>query len=195
MALGRTDLYSILFSVFTLVLVVLLKWQASISVYSFVGFTCYCNNVVLNIIISPSYRHSQKSGGEITHFTLCDKHTSSHLSKVDSTMFHLGLRLEGSKEVRVIFWILFPDLLELSPTVVVGFCLSRVSREISSASLRFSVRFRSVNRDTDTLSSLSFSSSSSCASMMVEYPWTTCPFLLTPDWKTHVKRFSGITSD
>lgn len=176
-------------------LVLVLQWQANVSLHQFASLTCQQGNMP-NIIISilPTFPQEQMwtnlfQSGQC-HFLPSVKWDV----KSRQHAIHLVLSLEGAKEVRVKLCIFLSDLPELGPAVFVALWPSWVSGQIPSVSLRFGVWFRSVDRDTGMPSSFSFWSSS-CASMMGGYPWTTRPFLLTPDWKTYAKWFTGITSD
>lgn len=91
--------------------------------------------------------------------TQSHKDTGPH-RQINGDPTHLGLRLEGSKVVRVISWIFLRDLPVLCPVV---FWLDRLSGDFPPASLRFTTRFRSEDRDIDMASSSSSSSSSSCS--------------------------------
>lgn len=97
---------------------------------------------------------------------------------------HLGLRLDGSRVAGIISCWFFWGRSELWVMV-----LWRGWRggDFPTVPLRFSGRWCSIKRDTDSAFSCSSSSESpSCslrASVTVGWPWTTRPFLLNPTWK------------
>lgn len=94
---------------------------------------------------------------------------------------HLGLRFEGSRAVGVKSWRFFWERPKLRVTV---FWRGWHRGDFPTVSLRSSGWWCSIRRDTDSALSCS-SESPSCssrASATVGWPWTTRPFLLTPDW-------------